>query len=81
MQNGTVLLHFSLLLLNMGGLGEIRFRGIFNALLSLPRRGSAWRMLPHDLPPWKTVYHYFHLWRRIGLWEQVHTMLLERVRL
>jgi putative transposase len=44
------------------------------------RAGCAWRLLPHDLPPWQTVYHY--CWRQQGLWEQVHGMLRvqERVR-
>jgi putative transposase len=37
--------------------------------------------LPHDLPPWKTVYHYFRLWRLQGLWEQLHTALREAVRI
>jgi len=27
------------------------------------------RLLPHDLPPWQTVYHYFRSWRQQGLWE------------
>ena len=46
------------------------------------RAGCAWRLLPHDLPPWQTVYHYFRCWRQQGLWEQVHGVLRvqERVR-
>jgi hypothetical protein len=46
------------------------------------RAGCAWRLLPHDLPPWQTVYHYFRSWRQQGLWEQVHATLRvqERVR-
>jgi len=36
--------------------------------------------LPHDFPPWKTVYHYFRAWRLSGLWERVHAALRERVR-
>jgi hypothetical protein len=23
----------------------------------------AWRLLPRDLPPWRTAYHYFRRWR------------------
>jgi putative transposase len=37
-------------------------------------------LLPHDLPPWKTVYHYFRLWRKNGLWERLHTTLREQAR-
>ncbi len=37
------------------------------------RSGGIWRLLPHDFPPWQTVYHYFRLWWRDGTWERVHT--------
>ena len=55
-------------------------REIFNAIVYLLRSGCAWRLLPHDLPPWKTVYHSFRLWQKNGLWERIHTALRERVR-
>jgi len=42
-------------------------REILNAIFYIVRSGCAWRSLPHDLPPWKTVYHYFRLWRSQGL--------------
>ncbi len=31
-------------------------REVFNALRWLVRTGSPWRLMPHDLPPWHTVY-------------------------
>jgi transposase len=31
-------------------------REIVNAILYVNRTGIAWRYLPHDLPPWQTVY-------------------------
>ena len=37
-------------------------------------------MLPHDFPPWKTVYHYFRFWRLNGTWERMHAALGKRVR-
>ncbi len=55
-------------------------REIINAMLYLLRSVCAWRLLPHDLPPWKTVYHYFRLWNKNGLWERLHTTLREQVR-
>lgn len=55
-------------------------RDIFNAILYVLRSGCPWRLLPHDLPPWKTVYHSFRLWRKNGLWERIHTFLREQVR-
>jgi transposase len=55
-------------------------REIVDAIFYLVRSGEAWRLLPHDLPPWQTVYHYFRLWRKDGTWEQIHTRLREEAR-
>jgi putative transposase len=33
-------------------------REIVNGILYIARSGCAWRLLPHDLPHWKDVYHY-----------------------
>jgi putative transposase len=38
------------------------------------------RNLPAHFPPWSTVYHYFRLWKRNGLWEQIHAHLREHLR-
>ena len=35
---------------------EHSLREVFNGLRWIVRAGAAWRMLPHDLPPWYTVY-------------------------
>ncbi len=48
-------------------------REIVDAILYVLRSGGIWRLLPHDFPPWQTVYHYFRLWWRDGTWERVHT--------
>lgn len=56
-------------------------REILNGIFYILRSGCAWRLLPHDLPPWKTVLHYFRLWRLQGLWEQLHAALREAVRI
>ena len=55
-------------------------REILDAIFYLLRSGCAWRLLPHDFPPWKTVYHYFRAWRLSGLWEMMHSALRKRVR-
>jgi len=34
-------------------------REILNAQFYVLRAGCAWRMLPHDFPPWSTVYQTF----------------------
>lgn len=55
-------------------------REIINALQYLIRGGGAWRTLPHDLPHWQSVYHYFRSWKRDGTWLKVHDHLPEEVR-
>lgn len=56
-------------------------REILNAIFYIVRSGCTWRMLPHDFPPWQTVYHYFRLWRQDGTWEQINAALREEVRI
>src|SRR5436305_7601127 len=55
-------------------------REILNGIFYAVRSGGAWKLLPHDLPPWRTVYHYFWSWRRTGVWQQIHDSLREQVR-
>jgi putative transposase len=55
-------------------------REILNAIFYVVRGGCAWRLLPHDFPPWKTVYHYFRAWRLSGVWEGMHAALRKRAR-
>jgi putative transposase len=55
-------------------------REILNAIFYVVRGGCAWRLLPNDFPPWKTVYHYFRSWRLDGTWERMHSALRQRVR-
>ena len=55
-------------------------REILNAIFYVVRSGCVWRPLPHDFPPWKTVYHYFRFWRLDGTWERMHSSLRQRVR-
>jgi putative transposase len=55
-------------------------REILNAIFYVVRSGCAWRLLPHDFPSWKTVYHYFRFWRLDGTWERMHAALRDRVR-
>lgn len=55
-------------------------REIVNAILYVLRTGCQWRALPHDLPPWKTVYTYFRTWRRDGTWKRIHDRLRKQLR-
>ena len=55
-------------------------REVVNAILYVLRNGVVWRALPHDFPPWSTVYTYFRAWRRDGTWDRIHDALRDRVR-
>lgn len=59
---------------------EHGWRVILNGIFYILRTGGSWRMMPHDLPPWKTVYHYFRWWRKEGTWEALNTALRKEVR-
>ena len=50
-------------------------REVVNALFYMARSGCAWRMLPHDFPPWGLVSYYFYTWRDAGVIGQVHAAL------
>src|SRR5690348_3747997 len=55
-------------------------REVLNALSSWLRSGGAWHLLPHDFPPWKTLYPSWRAWRLSGEWERIHAVLRERTR-
>lgn len=56
------------------------YRELLNAMFYVVRTACQWRNLPKDFAPWRTVYHYFRLWKRTGLSRQIHTHLREHVR-
>lgn len=51
-------------------------RRIVEAILYQLRAGAAWRLLPHDFPPWQTVYSYLRRWQAEGVWPTAHHPLL-----
>lgn len=56
------------------------WRTLLNGMFYIVKNGCGWRALPHDFPCWKTVYHYFRLFRKNGMWEQLNTAIREAVR-
>ncbi len=55
-------------------------REIVNAILYVNRTGIAWEYLPHDLPPYKTVYDYYAKWQADGTTQAIHDLLRARAR-
>jgi transposase len=55
-------------------------RRIVEAILYVDRTGCAWRMMPHDFPPWDTVYWYFKRWNADGTTDRIHDALRAAAR-
>src|SRR5438105_3877180 len=58
----------------------VAMRRIVNAIFYIVRNGCLWRDLPHDFPPWTTVYDYYRHWRIDGTWKRIHDSLVRQVR-
>jgi transposase len=65
----------------VGQLREVSLREVLNAIFYRADNGTKWRNLPSDFPAWQTVYGYYRLWVRLGLWEQINQALMQQVRL
>lgn len=50
---------------------EHSLREVFNGLRWVVRTGAQWRLLPHDLPPWHTVYQQAQRWLAAGAFEAI----------
>ncbi len=59
---------------------QVNLREVLNGIFYILCGGCTWRMMPHEFPAWKTVYHYFRLWRIAGVWQQINQVLREKVR-
>jgi transposase len=46
-------------------------REVFNGLRWVVRSGAEWRLMPHDLPPWHTVYQQTRRWVKAGVFEAI----------
>lgn len=64
----------------VGRLREVDLREVLDAIFYRQDNGVKWRNLPADFPAWQTVYGYFRLWVRLGVWEAINTTLVGQVR-
>jgi putative transposase len=63
--------------------GQPRIHGrreLVDAVRYVLKEGVSWPALPHDFPPWQTVYAYFRDWQDDGTWKRVHDALMRRDR-
>lgn len=56
-------------------------REMLDALFYVLRTGCQWRYLPHDFPPWKTVYEQFRRWKKAGIFEYMNYEVTKYTRL
>jgi transposase len=59
---------------------DYSLREVFNALRWIVRAGAPWRLLPHEFPPWHTVYDQTHRWLKAGSFEAIVHDLRELLR-
>ncbi|CAM3674057.1 IS5 family transposase [Deinococcus saxicola] len=52
-------------------------REIVNGIRYVLRSGIQWRMMPHDLPKWETVYFHHNLWSKTGVWKAINAALVK----
>jgi putative transposase len=55
-------------------------REMLDAIWYVLVNGISWRALPHEFPPWQTVYAYFQMLQRKGVWQKLNDALREQVR-
>ncbi|WP_438838370.1 transposase [Streptococcus pluranimalium] len=52
-------------------------RELVNTTLYITKTGCQWRMLPHDFPPYPTVWSFFRRAKESGLWDTILTELVK----
>jgi putative transposase len=53
---------------------------MMNAIFYVMRGGCSWRLMPHDFPPWQSVYTQYRTWKRQGVFEKIHHFIREELR-
>lgn len=59
---------------------EVDLKRVLEGMLYILASGCAWRLLPHDYPPYSTVYYYFRKWRDQGVWKRIHDQCVQWIR-
>ena len=56
-------------------------RDVLDAIFYVVKSGCHWRLLPHDFPPWSTVYYHFRKLCLSGVWALIYRALRSEVDL
>ena len=52
-----------------GNKSKYHKRNLVEAVMYVVKTGSQWRALPHDYPPYSTVYNFYSRTKQKGVWE------------
>lgn len=66
---------------NAGRKPKYGARIMLNAIFYVLRAGCAWHLLPHDFPPWQTVYSQFQRWQHSGIFRCLHDHVRGNLRI
>lgn len=61
--------------------GKHPHREIVDAIRYIVDNGCKWRAMPHDLPPWRTVYGFSRRWANSGVIGRIRDQLREQIRI
>ena len=56
-------------------------RNLVEAVMYVVKTGCQWRALPHDYPPYSTVYNFYSRAKKKGIWEKVMQFLVKETRM
>jgi len=65
---------------NAGRPPKYALQEILNAIFYLVHTGCQWRELPHDFPPWSSVYYYFRKYKKTKQWYLAHMTIQADLR-
>ena len=58
----------------------VNMREVVNGIFYVLKTGCSWEMIPKDLPPSSTVYSYFRIFERKGVWKKINQELRRQLR-
>lgn len=64
----------------LGNKSKYHKRSLADAVLYIVKTGCQWRMLPHDYPPYTTVWSFYRRARNAGTWDKAMKHLIKITR-
>lgn len=64
-----------------GNKSKYHKRNLVEAVMYVVKTGCQWRALPHDYPPYSTVYNFYSRAKKKGVWEKVMQFLVREIRI